>query len=472
MKLADKYFGGTIADVAKEIQTGALSPVELVSAQLERIEQVDSKLHSYITVDKEGALAQARQMEEEIEKGRYRGPLHGIPIGLKDLIDTAGVKTTYGSPIYENHVPEEDAEVVRRLKEAGAIIIGKQHTHQFAYGPTGDRSHVGPARNPYDTEKMTGGSSSGSAAGTAAGLCFGSLGTDTGGSVRIPSSFCGVVGMKPTYGRVSKRGVFPLSWSLDHVGPITRTVLDNAIMLNYIAGYDEKDPDAVPSEKEDFTRWIGKDLHGMAIGIPRRFFLDDLNPEIEQALNETAAVFEKLGAAVKEVDIPSIQRISDAQKVILRSEAYAVHEKHLAHYPDDWDDEVKERLLTAIGTSGADFANALRMKKQGTAEFDRILEQVDVLLAPTLPILPPEVNGRFTDGSMDESRHIRWTITKLTGPTDLTGHPSISVPCGFSKDGMPIGAQLIGEKFAEAKLYQFAYALEEELALPKVKLDI
>lgn len=434
---------------AAKIEKREVSPVELVQAQLDRIEREDQALNSYITVDHERALEEAKRCEEELNRGIYKGPLHGIPIGLKDLIDTAGLRTTYGSAIYENHIPNEDAEVVKLLKKAGAIIIGKQNTHQFAYGPTGDRSHAGPVRNPYDHTKMTGGSSSGSAAAVAAGLCFGSLGTDTGGSIRIPAAFCGVTGMKPTYDRVSKQGVFPLSSTLDHVGPLTRTIKDNVLLLN-----------ALVSDQEDFSRLIGKSLKGKVVGIEKGFYFQNVHPEVEKSILQVREMLKDLGVSIIEVDIPDMERFSEAHKIILRSEAYAVHETHLRDYPDLWDDEVKERLLTGLNTTGPDYVKALRDRERAKQEYKKVLDHVDVLLSPTVSILPPEINGRYTSNTTDESQHIRWTITRLTGPTNLNGLPSLSISCGFSEGGLPIGVQLIGRENEESGLYQVGWGIE------------
>ncbi|WP_194841239.1 amidase [Salinibacillus xinjiangensis] len=472
MYALDSFLSLNLTEVSTKIKQGEISPVDIVTALINRIDTVDSKLNSYITVNREGALATAKEREKEVLEGKYRGPLHGIPIGLKDLINTKGLKTTCGSSIFENHIPDENAELVNRLEEAGAIIIGKNNTHQFAYGPTGDRSHVGPVRNPYNIKKMTGGSSSGSAASVAACLNYGTIGTDTGGSVRIPASFCGVVGMKPTYGRVSKRGIYPLSWTLDHAGPLTRSIMDNALVLNAISGYDPLDPDSKETDQEDFSRYIGLGIEGKVIGIPKSYYYENLDPEIEQSIYQAIDCFKRLGASIVEVDIPSMEEISEAQKVILKSEAYAVHENNLKEFPELWDEEVKERLLTGLNVSGSDFAKALRVQKIAKQEFANVLDSVDVLLTPTMSILPPDVNARFLSDDYDDSQHIRWQILKLTAPTDLNGFPSLTLPSGFSKEGLPIGVQLIGMEFEEAKLYQFGYAIEQELSLNLNRVEI
>lgn len=458
--------------LSKLIKRKEVSPVEIASQLLTRIEKVDSTINSYITVDREAVLAQARIAEEEIEAGLYKGPLHGIAIGLKDLIYTKNMKTTMGSEIYKNYIPESNATVVDKLKKAGAIIIGKLNTHQFAYGPTGDRSYYGPTRNPFDPQKMTGGSSSGSAASVSACLCFGSLGTDTGGSVRIPASFCGVVGMKPTYGLISNYGVHPLSSTLDHVGPLTRTVTDNAILLNTLAGHDPNDSNSAQQETEDYSRFIGNGIEGLTIGLPSNFYFDDLNEEVRHIIDNTVEVLRGLGAIIKPVVLPNIEKFTEAHKAILRSEAYAVHEKNLKDYPNQWDDEVKERLLTALDTKGYEYIKALQIRKLAKNEFNIVLDEVDILLTPTLPILPLKINERRVDIEKYAGKHIRWLITKLTAPTNLNGFPSLSLPCGFSSDGMPVGVQLIGREFEEARLYQFGYALEHKISINTTKSTV
>ncbi|MGN7385490.1 amidase [Sporosarcina sp. SAFN-015] len=455
-------------EIAELIREKKVSPVEVVNQLLDRIDSVDASLNSFITVlDKEEALAQALKAEKEIESGVYKGPLHGVPIGVKDMIYTKDMKTTMGSEIYQDFIPTYDAFVVEKLREAGAIIIGKQNTHQFAYGPTGDRSHYGPVHNPHNTEKMTGGSSSGSAAAVAANLSYGSLGTDTGGSVRIPASFCGVVGMKPTFGRVSKRGVYPLSWNLDHVGPITRSVLDNALLLNAIVAYDEQDPNAVKSEVEDFTEGIENGIEGLTIGLPTKFFFDDMNEDVRRSVENSINVLREMGVVFKDVELPDMNEITESHRVILRSDAYELHEEHLKDHPNKWDDEVKERLLTGVEEKGSSYSRALKARQNAKAQFNKVFEEVDAILTPTVPILPPKINERHVELNQDKEQHIRWTIIKLTAPTNFTGLPSLSVPCGFSKDGMPIGVQFIGKDFNEALLYKIGYALEKELSINK-----
>lgn len=453
-----------IADVLKNKQVSVL---EIVEGLLDRIDSLDQHLNSFITINPD-ALELAKKADREINAGNYKGPLHGIPIGLKDMIYTSDMKTTMGSPIYKNHVPQNNANVVMQLKNAGAILIGKLNTHQFAYGPTGDRSYYGPVSNPYDLNKMSGGSSSGSAAAVAACFAYGSIGTDTSGSIRIPASFCGIVGMKPTKGAIASCGVYPLSWTLDHVGPMTRRVHDNAILMNTLQCDDKVGTVA----KEDYTRLIGKDVTGYRLGVPSQYYLDDLDSEIEGVFRKNLSLLEQLGVEIVNVDLSGMEDYAEVQKIILRSEAYVVHKNNLSEYPDMWDDEVKDRLNTALDDKGYEYAKALRMQQSSKQVFDHALEHVDALVTPTVPIMPPKINERYTGVDKSDANHIRWSILRLTAPTNLNGLPSLTLPCGFSSDGMPIGIQLIGRAFDEAKLYQLGYALEQKLGIDTSRVNL
>jgi len=447
----------SLTGLSRELLAKRLSPVEVVRELLGRIEADET--NSFVTVTAELALERAAQAEGEILAGRYKGPLHGIPIALKDIIHTAGVRTMMGSAFYAGHVPDHSATVARKLEEAGFILIGKTNTHEFAYGPTGDRSHFGATKNPHDTRRITGGSSGGSGAAVAANLCYGALGSDTGGSIRIPASLCGIVGMKPTYGRVSKFGVFPLSWSLDHVGPLTRTVEDNALMLNALAGHDPEDLYSIDLPTEDFTRDLGSDLRGARIGFPTSFFSEYVDEEVESRIREAAEVFSSLGAQVREVGIPNLWDTLHAQRLILGAEAYAVHQERLDKEPESFGEEVRERLMDGERPKAYRYANARRRGMLATAEVDRALESVNVLLTPTLPIAATEIGQREVRiGDYEEA--VRSALTRFTGPTDLTGHPSLSIPCGKTASGLPVGLQLIGRRFEEATLYRFGHAYE------------
>lgn len=445
--------------LAKSIREKKISPVEVVQNALHTIKKENPIYNAFITICEEEALAAALVAEEEIAKGKVRGPLHGIPVAMKDLIYTKGIRTTMGSKLYENFVPDYDATVVQKLKEAGAIIIGKANTHEFAYGPIGDRSYFGPCRNPYNPEKITGGSSSGSAAAVAANVAFAALGTDTGGSVRIPSSACGIVGMKPTFGLISKYGIYPLAYTLDHPGPMTKTVKENAVLLTLLAGYDERDPYSIQSQKEDYTRLLEENIAGKVIGLPS-FYFQNIEKEVSEAVERAINVFEGLGVEIREVELQGIEDIVTSQAITIQAEAYAVHERNIEERGQDYDPEVYERLLASKEVRGYEYVTAQQKRQKLINMYNNVFNEVDVLLTPTIPILPTDINQREVNiGGYQE--HVRHALLRLTSPTDYTGNPGLSVPCGFSKSGLPIGFQLIGKHREEAKLYQFGYAYEQ-----------
>jgi aspartyl-tRNA(Asn)/glutamyl-tRNA(Gln) amidotransferase subunit A len=447
----------SLAALSRELKEGRLSPVEVVKTLLARIGSDET--NAFITVTAERALEEASLAEREITAGRHNGPLHGVPVALKDLIFTRDVRTTMASDFFAEHVPDRSATVARKLEDAGSVLIGKTNTHEFAYGPTGDRSFFGPTKNPHDTGKITGGSSGGSGAAVAAGLCYGALGSDTGGSIRIPAALCGVVGMKPTFGLVSKTGVFPLAWSLDHVGPITRTVEDNALMLNALAGHDPEDLYSVDQAAEDFTRDLERGVRGAAIGLPANFYFEHLDEEVEERVNEAVKAFASLGAEIREVEVPNLWDTLHAQRLVLAAEAYAVHEERLETDPDRFDDHGLERLLNGENLKAYRYANAQQRKLRSGQEFAQVLREVDVLLTPTVPIPAPEIGQRETtiDGYEEA---VYSALTRLTGPTNLNGLPNLSIPCGTTTSGLPVGLQLIGRPFDEATLYRFGRAYE------------
>lgn len=450
-----------IVTTAKLIRTRELSPLELVKKTLSKITDKNPEVNAFITVCGDEAIESAKTLEQELLDGKLRGQLHGIPIAVKDLIFTKKIRTTMGSKVYEHFVPDVDAAVIERLKAAGAIIIGKTNTHEFAYGPIGDRSYFGPCRNPHRLEKISGGSSSGSAAAVAAGMVSGAIGTDTGGSIRIPSSACGAVGMKPTFGLVSKRGVFNLAYTLDHVGPITTNIRDNALLLNAIAGYDEGDPYSLNTKKKNYARLIGQDVRGKVIGVPS-FYFEAIDEEVAAAVQKCLAIFERLGAVLKKVDIGCIGRIAAAQVVTIQAEAAAVHADTIQHHRGDVDEEVFERLVASQDVRGYEYVLAQVERKSLIAEYNQAFAEVDILVTPTLPILPTDIGQRevVVNGNVEAVRH---ALLRLTSPTDYTGNPSLTLPCGFSESGLPIGVQLIAKHEDEDLLYQFGYALEQSL---------
>jgi aspartyl-tRNA(Asn)/glutamyl-tRNA(Gln) amidotransferase subunit A len=449
----------SIAEAGEQLRRRALSPVELTRAYLERIQRQDGDAHAYITVLSAEALAAAAAAEQEIARGGYRGPLHGIPIALKDLIMTRGVRTTCGSRILSAWVPDADAAVATRLREAGAILLGKLNMHEFAYGPTGVNPHYGTPRNPWDRTRMPGGSSSGSGVAVAARLAAGALGTDTGGSVRIPASLCGIVGLKPTYGRVSRTGVIPLAWSLDHVGPMTRTVADAALLLQALAGRDPADPSTVDVPVPDYRRALEDGVRGLRLGLPQDVFFRHLDPEVRAAIQDAARSLQGLGASVEEVRLPRIPHAGPASFAIIATEATAYHEPYLKSRAAEYGADVRARLTTGQFVLATQYLKAQRARQVIRADVDAALTDVHALLVPTTPIPAPTLAARevTVDGVTED---VRWWLIRCTRPINVTGHPALSVPCGFTAGGLPIGLQLVGRHFDEAALLRIGHALE------------
>ena len=466
-----EFLRWSIKQLSNHLRSKKLSPVEIVTALLERIEDVDPIINSYITVRSDEVLQAARKAERQIAKGKYKGTMHGIPVGLKDLIYTKGVRTTMGCEIFKDFIPDYDATVVKKLKAAGAIIIGKLNTHQFAFGPTGDRSYSGPVRNPHNIRKITGGSSSGSGAAVAAGLCYGALGTDTGGSSRIPAACCGVIGMKANFGRVSKYGIFPLSWTLDHVGIITRTVEDNIIMLQSIAGYDSKDAYSLNKRFDIDVSTVKSHIRGRTIGVPTSFYFSGISDEIRKGIEGALRSFEKMGAKIEPVTIPHIEEVTTAHFITIASEAYAVHEERLSSQPEMIDEEVRNRILLGILPAASEYIQAQQLRHLAIREFNQLFERIDVLVTPTTSTVATDIDQReiVIEG---KAQPVRFALNRLTAPTAFLGVPSISVPCGFSKDGLPIGIQLISKAFDETTAYRFAYAFAKQSGVNTLKFDI
>jgi len=439
----------TLKRASELLRSKSVSPVELTEECLKRIERHNKALDAFITVTSEQALRTAREMEAEQRRGKWRGPLHGIPIAVKDNIDTAGIRTTAASELFKDRIPTEDAEVVRRLKQAGAIILGKTNLHEFAYGGTSDISYFGAVHNPWALDHIAGGSSGGSAAAVAANLCYGALGTDTGGSVRIPSSYCGVVGFKPTYGRVSLRGVIPLSWTLDHVGPICKTVEDAALMFGAMAGYDQSDPASADVPVAEYARAIGAETRKLRLGIPRSPFFENLNAEVARAVETAIGVLRKLTASVVDTNLPSTFPLFLA---ILGPEAYAYHAKWVAESPNLYQAFTKDRIIQ-LGTAvkAHEYADALRQTNLLRREIVKTFESVDLLATPTMPLAAE---------TFAESKDFDKFGIQDTSPFDVLGLPTISVPCGFTESGLPIGLQISGAPFAETTVLSLAHAYE------------
>ncbi len=441
----------TLQEASEQVRKGAISPIELTRVCLERIERLNRQLNAFITVMADQALAQARELEKERRAGKWRGPLHGIPIGLKDLIDTAGVKTTCASAVFADRVPADDAEVVRRLKRAGAVIIGKQNMHEFAYGGTSAVSYYGAVRNPWDTGLIAGGSSGGSAAAVAAGLCFGAIGSDTNGSIRQPAAYCGITGLKPTYGRVSTQGVVPLAWSQDHIGPLCRTALDASLVLGAIAGYDPLDPGSVDWPVENYSRALRMRTRTLKIGVVRSYFFDQLDPEIQSAMTAAEGVLQKITAGVHETEIPPFRTLP-----ITSAEAYAFHKPYFTKTPELYQEQTRLRLQAAALTTAAEYAEARRELDRLRRAVGSVFSAVDVLIAPTTPMMPVKLEDAARFDSQSGGRPLR-----NTRPFSYFGLPTISIPCGFTAAGLPIGLQIVGPRFGESRVLALAHAFQQ-----------
>ena len=442
----------TITKVAPLIRKRLLSPVELTKALLARIERLQPALNAFITITSDLALKQARQAEREITKRRYRGALHGIPITIKDLFCTAGIRTTAGSKILRNFVPTENAIVVDRMREAGTILLGKTNLHEFAFGATNVNPHYGPVHNPWDLDRISGGSSGGSAAAVSAGLCLASLGTDTGGSIRLPAAACGVVGLKPTFGLVPTNGVIPLSFTLDHVGPLCRGVEDAGLMLGVLAGQDGHGPRGL--------RRSGKGIRGLRVGVPKNYFFDRLQREVRHRVLAAHTALEKMGAKIQEIKLEGIQETVDLAADIVFPEALAFHWKWINERPQDYGEDLRTRMQGRMAQTAVTYLRALQKRRQYAESFKKAMESVDVLAVPTIPIIAPHI----TDQEVKIGRSmeiVRVALLRLTFPGNLSRLPAISLPCGFSPERLPIGLQLIGRPFDEATLLRIALAYEQ-----------
>lgn len=452
----------SIQSASALVRAKKVSPVELTQACLSRIERLNPQLNAFITVTADSALAEARQAETEIQQNLWRGALHGIPIALKDLVDTAGVRTTAGSALFKDRIPTEDAGVVRRLRAAGAVLLGKLNLHEFAYGSSSAISYFGPVRNPWNCAHSPGGSSGGSAAAVAAHLCFGAIGTDTGGSVREPASYCGIVGLKPTYGRVSTTGVIPLSWSLDHVGPMTRTALDAALVLQVIAGYDPRDTGSVDTRVPDYAATMTAATSSLRLGVLRAYFYEGLDAEIQATMEAALSVLQTLGGAQLDIDPlatnATYSSVIDPYVAVLAAEAYAYHQEFVSKSPELYQAATVERIRAGANVATSTYVQSRRQLDQLRRSVSRVFDGVDLLITPTAPVPPFAIADLQSDPGTTRAKEL--LMLRNTRPFDMLALPTISVPCGFTRSGLPIGMQITGPPGDEATVLRLAHAYE------------
>ena len=439
--------GMTVRKASDMIRGKSVSSVELTRASLARIDKVQPVLNAYITITREQALADAQTLDDELRRGKSRGPFHGIPIALKDNIDTAGVRTTGASNVFKDRVPADDAKVARRMKNAGAVLLGKLNLHEFAYGGTSAVTAFGPVHNPWDPTRTPGGSSGGPGAAVAAEMCFASIGTDTAGSIRIPASYCGIVGLKPTFGRVSIRGIIPLSWNLDHAGPMCRTVEDAAMLLQVIAGYDPLDPTTAETPVPDYVRSLKNPTSKLRIGLPRKPYFDTLNADVGKAMDAALGVIAKLTASTKDVTLPS----AVGGGTIFGVEAYTWHKEWITKSPELYQPPVRSALQNGANIKPDVYATALRDLARTRREIRAVFNDVDLLVLPTMADPPFQIETGLT----------RNVSARNTSPFDSYGIPVISIPCGFTSEGLPIGLQIAGAPWAEPTVLALAHAYEQ-----------
>ncbi|MBI4893938.1 MAG: amidase [Acidobacteria bacterium] len=457
----------TALEAAAALRQKKVSSAELTLSALAQIEKHNGRLNAFLTVTAEAALEAARAADADFAAGLDRGPLQGIPIAHKDLLLTQGVRTTGGSKVFANYVPAQDGTVVRKLKEAGSVMVGKTLLHEHAYGITCNNPHYGPVRNPWDTERIPGGSSGGSAAALVAGMCLLATGTDTGGSIRVPASYCGVTGMKPTYGRVSKHGVLPLGFSLDHVGPMARTVRDTAAMLQAMAGFDERDQTTVDRPVPQYLPAEGEvSLAGLKIGLPQNFFFEKLDPQVDNAVHFLAYTAQDLGAELVEVRLPDGHQLNVVSQVLLLAEAAAVHEPYLRKQRAAYGADVAALLDMGRLIPATDYLQADRLRKRMLGVFLNVLKEVDCLLVPATPFAAPLIGQTEVEvaGSLEDTR---LATTKYTRAFSALGLPVLSMPAGFTKAGLPVGCQIVGRPWEEDLLFKVGAGLEDRTGLWK-----
>jgi aspartyl-tRNA(Asn)/glutamyl-tRNA(Gln) amidotransferase subunit A len=444
----------TIVEIAPRLRRKEVSPLELTRACLDRIDKHNPILNAFITVMTESALAEARAAEKEIFHGEWRGPLHGVPIAVKDIIDIAGTRTTAASELYQNRIPKEDAEVVRRLRQAGAVILGKNNLHEFAYGGSSLVSFFGDVHNPWNPAHIAGGSSGGSAAAVAAGLCYAAIGTDTAGSIREPAALCGCVGLKPTYGRVSARGVIPLSWSLDHVGPLAASVADVALVLQALAGYDPPDVCSADVAVSDYISRLGDETKALRVGVARAHFFDDLDVEVRAAVEHALGLIGALVAEIRDVhiDVPT-------DRTVQAAESFAYHAEHVARTPELYQPETLRRIRSGENISAQEYIRSRREMDEQRRQIQDTFCEVDLLVTPTMPIPAPAIADLKKDPAA--LRPAELALLRNTRPFNVWGLPAISLPCGLTKSGLPIGLQIAGACWREDLVLGLAHAYEQ-----------
>ncbi len=453
----------SLAEASRLVQERKVSPRELTQACLGRIERLDPRLNAFITVTADSALAAAGAAEAEIQGGGWRGPLHGIPVALKDLVDTAGVRTTAASALFQDRVPAQDAAVVGRLKAAGAVLLGKLNMHEFAYGGSSVISHYGVVHNPWELGHSAGGSSGGSAVAVAAGLCYAAIGSDTGGSIRQPAGYCGIVGLKPTYGRVSTDGVIPLSWYLDHVGPMTRTVRDAALMLQVIALPEPGSATGTGRPASDYAASLPAAVSSVRLGIPRPLFYEGLDPDVQSAIDTALSVLKRLTASQRDLGSLVAEAAPDSllppYRTVLQAEAFAYHRESAANRPALYHEETLRRIRVGGGIEAAAYIESRRHLDEARRKAPSLFERVDLLVTPTSPVPPFAIADLLSDLSTLRGKEL--LTLRNTGPFNALGLPTISVPCGFTAAGLPIGLQITGPPGGEAAVLRLAHAYED-----------
>ncbi|WP_010093534.1 amidase [Ornithinibacillus scapharcae] len=450
----------TASELGSFIKSKQLSPVELTKHIFKRIDQADPTLHTYITPTKEIALKQATMAEKDIMRGDYKGPLHGIPIGIKDNYATKGIRTTDGSKLFANFIPEQNATTVKKLLGAGSIMLGKQNMHELAAGSTGTNPYYGTTRNPWNIRYMPGGSSSGGAASLAAGLAVLTTGSDTFGSIRLPAAMCGVYGLKPTYGLISTFGVIPTAWSLDTAGPMARSVSDLALMLQYMAGFDGKDPASLDVRIPNYMKNLHKGMNGVKIGIPT-YYLRGLDPDVDKLFQQAIHTLRRLGAEIKEMEIPELEMATYAGYAIVTGEASTFHYEWLKEYSEDYSVDIRSFFLSGALTAAPQYVRAQQARRKMVKALKQAFSDVDILLGPTVPMTTPAYREDWIEQNLEVVRK----SMPFTAPINLTGIPSLSVPMGLDQRGLPVGMQFMGNHLSEALLFQIGKAWENTVPL-------